>query len=91
MLGMSNKGKYVMEKARALVHVRDINLICHYYKTYAQIEGMTRRRTITRARRRNGVLEVRTASRDEWIQPVTCIEWINDLGVPIRYLAQDIR
>jgi hypothetical protein len=60
-----------MEKARALVHVRDINLICHYYNTYAQIEDMTRRRTITRARRRNGVLEVRTASRDEWIQPVT--------------------
>lgn len=91
MLCMSNEGKYIMENARALVNVRDINLICQYYKTYAQIEGMTRRRKITRARRRNGVLEVRTASRDEWIQPVTWIEWINDLGVPIRYLAQDIR
>ena len=33
-----------MEKARALVNVRDINLICSFYKTYAQIEGMTRRR-----------------------------------------------
>ena len=54
-----------MEKARALVNVRDINLICHSYKTYAQIEGVTRRRKITRARRRNGILEVRTAARDE--------------------------
>ena len=24
---------YVMEKARALINVRDINLICQYYKT----------------------------------------------------------
>ena len=78
-------------KARALVNVRDINLICQHYKTYAHIKGMTRRRKITRARRRNGVLEVRTASRDEWIQSVAWIEWINDLGVPIRYMAQDIR
>lgn len=80
-----------MEKARALVNVRDINLLCQHYKTYVQIEGMIRRRKITRARRRNGVLEVRTASRDEWIQPVAWIEWINDLGVPIRYMAEDIR
>jgi len=80
-----------MEKARALVNIRDINLICHSDKTYAQIEGMMRRRKITRARRRNGVLEVRTAARDEWIQPVAWIEWINDLGVPIRYMAKDIR
>ena len=80
-----------MEKAHALVNVRDINLLCQYYKTYAQIEGMTRRRKITRARRRSGILEVRTAARDEWIQPVAWIEWINDLGVPIRYMAQDIR
>jgi len=80
-----------MEKARALVNVRDINLICQHYKTYAQIEGMTRRRKITRTRRRNGILEVRTASRDEWIQPAAWIEWINDLGVPTRYIAQDIR
>ena len=80
-----------MEKARALVNARDINLICHSDKTYAQIEGMMRRRKITRARRRNGVLEVRTASRDEWIQPIAWIEWINDLGVPIRHMAQDIR
>jgi len=43
-----------MEKAHALVNVRDINLICHYYKTYAQIEGVTRRRKITRSRRRSG-------------------------------------
>jgi len=81
----------MMEKARALVNARDINLISHSDKTYAQIEDMMRRRKITRARRRNGVLEVRTAARDEWIQPVAWIEWINDLGVPIRYMAKDIR
>jgi hypothetical protein len=70
MLWVGNEGRYVMEKARAVVTVRDINLICHFYKTYAKIEGVTRRRKITRARRRNGILEVRTAARDEWIQPV---------------------
>jgi hypothetical protein len=91
MLYVSNGGKERMEKARALVNVRDINLICQYYKTYAQIEGMARRRKITRARRRNGILEVRTAARDEWIQTVVWIEWMNDLGVPIRYMTQDIR
>ena len=80
-----------MEKAFALVNVRDINLLCQHYKTYAQIEGRARRRKITRARRRNGVLEVRTTARDEWVQPVAWIEWVNDRGVPIRYLAQDIR
>ena len=80
-----------MEKAYALVTIRDINLLCQHYKTYAQIEGWARRRKITRARRRNGVLEVRTAARDEWVQPVAWIEWVNDLGVSIRYLAQDIR
>jgi hypothetical protein len=80
-----------MEKAYALVNVRDINLLCQYYKTYAQIEGETRRRKINRARRRKGILEVRTAARDEWVQPVTWIEWVNDMGVPIRYMAQHIR
>lgn len=80
-----------MEKAYALVNVRDINMLCQYYKTYAQIEGQTRRRKITRARRRKGVLEVRTAARDEWVQPIAWIEWVNDRGVLIRYMAQDIR
>ena len=80
-----------MEKAYALVTVRDINLLCQHYKTYAQIEGQTRSRKITRARRRKGILEVRTAARDEWVQPVAWIEWVNDLGVPIRYMAHDIR
>ena len=80
-----------MEKARALVNVRDINLICQNYKTYAQIVGVTRRRKITRARRRSGILEVRTAARDEWVQPVAWIEWINDMGVLLRYMPQDIR
>ena len=81
----------MMEKAHALVNVRDINLICQYYKTYTQIEGRARRQKVTRARRRNGILQVRTAARDEWIQPVAWIEWVNDLGVSMRYLAQDIR
>jgi hypothetical protein len=80
-----------MEKDHMLVNVRDINLLCQHYKTYAQIEGRATRRKITRARRRNGVLEVRTAARDEWVQPVAWIEWINVLGVSIRYMAEDIR
>ena len=80
-----------MEKAHALVTVRDINLVCQHYKTYAQIEGRARRRKITRARRRHGVLEVRTAARDEWVQPVAWIECIKDKGVLIRYMPQDIR
>ena len=91
MLSVSKGGVHTMEKAFALVNVRDINLLCQHYKTYAQIEGRATRRKITRARRRNGVLEVRTAARDEWVQPVAWIEWVNDRGVPIRYLAQDIR
>lgn len=73
-----------------MVKVRDINLLCQHFKTYAGIEGQTRRRKITRARRRRGVLEVRTASRDEWIQPVVWIEWINVRGVTIRYMDQEI-
>ena len=80
-----------MEKEFVLVNVRDINLLCQHFKTYAQIEGQTRRRKITRARRRKGVLEVRTEARDEWIQPVVWIEWVNRLGVCIRYTAQEIR
>jgi len=80
-----------MEKAYALVNVRDINAICQHYKTYAQIEGQTRRREINRARRRKGILEVRTAAHDERVQPVAWIEWVNALGDTIRYMAQDIR
>jgi len=80
-----------LEKAYALVNVRDINLLCQHFKTYAQIEGETRKRKINRARRRKGILEVRTAARDEWLQPVAWIEWINARGVLIRYMAQDIR
>ncbi len=44
-----------MGKACALVTVRDMNALRQHYKTYAQIEGQTRRRKITRARRRKGV------------------------------------
>src|SRR5437764_14671779 len=68
-----------MEKARALVTVRDINLLCQHYKTYAQIEG--------RATRRKGVLEVRTAPRDEWVQPVAWIEWANDQRAALLRMA----
>ncbi|HEY6408561.1 MAG TPA: hypothetical protein VIY29_13935 [Ktedonobacteraceae bacterium] len=81
----------MMEKVHFLVNVRDINLLCQHFKTYAQIEGQARRRKITRARRRNGVLEVRTAARDEWVQPVAWIEWVNVRGVLIRYMPEDIR
>jgi len=78
-------------KAYTLVTVRDINLLCQHFKTYAQIEGETRRRKITKARRRKGILEVRTEAHDEWIQHVVWIEWINSRGVLIQYMPQDIR
>jgi hypothetical protein len=81
-----------MEPAYTVVNVRDINLICQEYgKVYALIEGETRRRKINRARRRQGVLEIRTAARDAWLGPVASIEWINGLGNPVRYLVQEIR
>ncbi len=66
-----------MGKAYALVTVRDRNALCQHYNTCAQIESQTRRRKITRAHRRKGVLEVRTAARDEWVQPVAWSEWVN--------------
>jgi hypothetical protein len=82
----------MMGQAHALVNVRDVNLICQEYgKVYALIEGETRRRKINRARRRQGVLEIRTAARDIWMGPVSYIEWVNGLGDPVRYLAQEIR
>jgi len=40
------------QRAHALVNVRDINLLCQYYKTYAQIEGWSRHRKITRAQKK---------------------------------------
>lgn len=81
-----------MGLARALVNVRDINMICQEYgKVYACVEGEKRRRKINRARRRQGILEVRTAARDEWKGPVAWIEWLNGLDVLVRYTAQDIR
>ena len=48
-----------MEKAYALVNIRDINFIYQEYKTYAQREGEIRRRKVNRVRRRKGILEVR--------------------------------
>ncbi|HLG61137.1 MAG TPA: hypothetical protein VKY19_04335 [Ktedonosporobacter sp.] len=79
-------------KAYALLNVRDINMICQEYgDVYAMIEGEKRRRKINRARRRLGVLEIRTAAHDEWKGPVAWVEWTNDLGKLIRYLEQDIR
>lgn len=81
-----------MEPSYTVVNVRDINLICQEYgKVYALVEGETRRRKINRTRRRQGVLEIRTAARDVWLGPVASIEWINGLGNPVRYLAQEIR
>jgi hypothetical protein len=80
-----------MEKSYVLVTVRDINVLCQHFKTYAQIEGQTRRRKINRACRRKGILEVRTAARDEWVRPVAWIEWVNASHHTIRYMAQDIR
>src|SRR5450755_313101 len=56
--------------AHALLNVRDINMICQEYgDIYALIDGEKRRRKINRARRRQGVLEIRTAARDEWRGP----------------------
>ncbi len=79
-------------RAYALLTVRDINLICQEYgDAYALVEGETRRHKINRARRRQGVLEARTAARDEWKGPIAWIEWVNDLDILVRYLAQDIR
>ncbi len=81
-----------MEQAYALVHVRGINLLCQEYrKVYALVEGETRRRKIKRARRRQGVLEVRTVARDIWMGPTTVIEWVNRRGDLVRYLEHDIR
>ena len=80
-----------MEKAYTLVTVRDINLLCQHFKTYAKIEEQARRRKITKVRRRSGVLEVRTAASDEWTQHVASIEWINSRGILIQYMPQDIR
>ena len=81
-----------MEQAHALVHVRDINLLCQEYgNVYAFVEGETRCRKIKRARRRRGVLEVRTAARDIWMGPTAVIEWVNRRGDLVRYLEQDIR
>ena len=81
-----------MEQAHALVNVRDINLLCQEYgNVYALIEGETRRWKINRTRRRQGVLEVRTAAKDIWMGPTTIIEWVNRQGDLVRYLEHDIR
>lgn len=80
-----------MEKARALVNVRDINLICHYYKTMRRLKAEP---GDIRSREPAGEM----ASWKSELRLVTngCIPshgpwWINDMGVPIRYMAQDIR
>jgi hypothetical protein len=80
-----------MELPPGFVIVRDVNRICQYMSVYALIEGETRPRKINRARKRQGVLEIRTAARDIWMGPVVSLEWINkELGFPVRCLAQDI-
>ena len=80
-----------MELPHGFVIVRDVNRICQYESVYALVEGETRRRKINRARKRQGVLEIRTAAQDVWMGPVASLEWINGLGIPVRCLAQDIR
>src|SRR5947209_2625017 len=81
-----------IELPRGMVIVRDVNRTCQYESVYALIEGETRPRKINRARKRQGVLEVRTAARDIWMSPVVYIEWRkNDLGFSVRCQAQDIR
>ena len=80
-----------MELPPGLVIVRDVNRICQSTSVYALIEGEKRRRKINRARKRQGVLEIRTAAQDVWMSPVACLERVNDLGIPVRCLAQDIR
>lgn len=73
-------------------NVRDINMICEEYgDVYALIEGEKRPRKINRARRRQGVLEIRTVAHDEWKGPVAWVEWINGLGEPARYTEREIR
>ena len=78
--------------AYAVVNVRDVNLICEEYgQVYALLEEETRRRKINCARRRPGVLEIRTVAYDEWKEPVAWIECLNGLDVLVRYSALDIR
>jgi len=59
----------MVENDYLMVTIRDINLICQHFKTYALIEGEKRRRKITKARRRKGVLEVRIGHHAE-----SCVE-----------------
>lgn len=81
-----------MELPPGSVIVRDVNRVCQSESVYALIEGETRLRKINRARKRQGVLEIRTAAQDIWMGPVVYLEWVNKaLGCSMRCLAQDIR
>jgi hypothetical protein len=80
-----------MEKAHALVIVRDINLVCQHYKTYARLKAELQDGRSREPAGQMASWKFRTVARDEWVQPVAWIEWVNDLGVLIRYMAQDVR
>ena len=81
-----------MEFPPGLVIIRDVNRICQSVSVYALIQGETHPRKINRARKRQGVLEVRTAAQDVWMSQVISLEWVNkELGFPVRCMAQDIR
>jgi len=81
----------LMELPHGLLIVRDVNRICQSVSVYALIEGETHPRKINRARKQQGVLEIRTAARDIWMSPVVSLEWVKkELGFLVRCLAQDI-
>ena len=80
------------EPVQIVLAVRDVNLLCREFgNVYALVAGETHRRKIHRARRWQGVLEIRTAARDEWRGPVVWIEWLNPRLGLLRYQEQEIR
>lgn len=81
-----------MELPHGLLMIRDVNRTCQSERVYALIEGETRLRKINRARKRQGVVEIRTAARDIWMGPVVYFEWVNkELGFPVRCLTKNMR
>ena len=58
-----------------MVIVRDVHRMCQLERVYALIEGGTHARKINKARKRQGVLEVRTATQDIWMSSVVSIEF----------------
>ena len=79
-----------MEKAHALVIVRDINLVCQHYKTYARLKA-----ELQDGRSREPAGQMASWKSEQWLVTNGCSplhdQWVNDLGVLIRYMAQDVR